>query len=101
MEAIDKQYYQDQRAEKQEQYQDYLEFKNDNSQGVEGCPDGCTEHKPGCDIKGNISFDTGEKIYHMPGQEYYAATQINPQYGERWFCTEAEARANGWRKSYK
>jgi hypothetical protein len=25
----------------------------------------------GCDIKGHISFNTGEKIYHVPGQEYY------------------------------
>lgn len=52
-----------------------------------------------CNIKGNISFDTGAKIYHMPGQEYYEATTINTSYGERWFCTEEEARAAGWRKS--
>ena len=54
-----------------------------------------------CNIKGNISFDTGEKIYHLPGQEYYDATDIDEAYGERWFCTEAEALAAGWRKSYK
>ena len=65
----------------------------------EGCPDGCASHKSGCDIKGNISINTGEKIYHLPGQEYYEETRISPEYGERWFCTEAEARANGWRKS--
>lgn len=52
-----------------------------------------------CLIKGNISFDTGEKIYHLPGQKYYDSTTINPAYGERWFCTEAEAQAAGWRKS--
>ena len=28
-----------------------------------------------CWIKGNISVETGERIYHMPGQEYYAATR--------------------------
>ncbi len=65
------------------------------------CPAGCTTHIAGCDIKGNISFSTSEKIYHMPGQEYYASTVINPIYGERWFCTEAEARSNGFRKSQK
>nr|WP_322791105.1 hypothetical protein [Mesorhizobium tianshanense] len=52
-----------------------------------------------CDIKGNISINTGERIYHVPGQEYYFETKISPQYGERWFCTEAEARAAGWRKA--
>lgn len=48
-----------------------------------------------CAIKGNIS-DSGY-IYHVPGQENYADTQINERRGERWFCTEAEARAAGWR----
>ena len=50
---------------------------------------------PGCAIKGNISG--GGRIYHVPGQEHYAATRINTARGERWFCTEAEARAAGWR----
>jgi hypothetical protein len=51
-----------------------------------------------CRIKGNISA-AGERIYHVPGQRYYDATFIDPQAGERWFCSEAEARAAGWRKS--
>lgn len=50
-----------------------------------------------CVIKGNIS-DAG-RIYHMPGQENYADTRINTRRGERWFCTEAEARAAGWRRA--
>ena len=45
------------------------------------------------------SIDTGEKIYHVPGQNFYNETKISPEYGERWFCTEAEARANGWRRA--
>ena len=65
-----------------------------------GCPTGCTYHKSGCDIKGNVSFDTSEKIYHLPGDEFYDSTTIDPVYGERWFCTEAEALANGWRHAY-
>ncbi|MCR8546398.1 thermonuclease family protein [Salipiger sp. P9] len=52
----------------------------------------------GCVIKGNISRD-GKRIYHVPGQRYYGNTRISPQKGERWFCSEAEARAAGWRKS--
>lgn len=52
-----------------------------------------------CNIKGNISYNTGEKIYHVPGQEYYSETRISLLKGERWFCSEEEARAAGWRKS--
>jgi len=50
-------------------------------------------------IKGNISLRTGEKIYHVPGGEYYDQTVIDEVKGERWFCTEAEAVVAGWRKS--
>ncbi|GAA2817142.1 hypothetical protein [Aminobacter aminovorans] len=52
-----------------------------------------------CDIKGNVSIDTGERIFHVPGQEYYDETIIRPEFGERWFCSESEARSAGWRKS--
>ncbi|MDK4727750.1 succinoglycan biosynthesis protein exoi [Rhizobium phaseoli] len=52
-----------------------------------------------CKIKGNVSINTGERIFHVPGQRYYARTKINPQYVERWFCSEFEAWAAGWRKS--
>ncbi|WP_246485612.1 sunset domain-containing protein [Aminobacter carboxidus] len=52
-----------------------------------------------CDINGNVSIDTGERIFHVPGQEYYDETIIRPEFGERWFCSESEARSAGWRKS--
>lgn len=52
-----------------------------------------------CAIKGNISIGDGERIYHLPGQQYYSATRIDTSRGERWFCTEQQARAAGWRKS--
>ena len=78
---------------------DYDEYDS-NDENSNGCPYGCDYHKTGCDIKGNISLE-GEKIYHVPGGEFYSATTINPEYGERWFCTQAEAVANGWRKSFK
>jgi hypothetical protein len=54
-----------------------------------------------CDIKGNISPKSGERIYHVPGGRYYAATVIRLEYGERWFCSEQEARAAGWRRSLR
>ena len=56
-------------------------------------------HAPGCVIKGNISQTTGDRIYHVPGQKYYEATQIDRLSGERWFCSEDEAKRAGWRKS--
>ena len=51
----------------------------------------------GCAIKGNIS-GSGQ-IYHMPGQADYDATVITESRGERWFCSEAEAQAVGWRRA--
>jgi micrococcal nuclease len=62
------------------------------------CPNGCTEPPSGCLIKGNINSE-GVKIYHVPGGGSYNVTKITPSKGERWFCTEAEAVANGWRKA--
>jgi len=53
-----------------------------------------------CLIKGNIS-SSGEKIYHMPGGAYYNKTIIDKSRGERWFCTEADAQAAGWRRSMR
>lgn len=49
-----------------------------------------------CVIKGNIN-SKGERIYHSPGQQHYDRTIIDEASGERWFCTEKEARAAGWR----
>ncbi len=55
--------------------------------------------KPDCNIKGNISHNSQRKLYHIPGMQDYEGTNIDPTYGERWFCTEAEARENGWQKA--
>lgn len=55
-------------------------------------------NEEGCTIKGNISSN-GEKIYHVIGSPSYAATIINESKGERWFCSEDEAVAAGWRKA--
>lgn len=46
-----------------------------------------------CRIKGNHSRK-GERIYHLPGMPYYAETVA-----EQIFCTEAQARAAGYRRS--
>jgi hypothetical protein len=55
----------------------------------------------GCGIKGNIN-NTGERIYHVPGQGYYwLLTRVNLLRGERWFCSEEDARKGGWRKALR
>jgi endonuclease YncB( thermonuclease family) len=53
-----------------------------------------------CKIKGNISR-RGIRIYHLPGQRDYEKTRITESKGERWFCSEAEARAAGWKGSQR
>ncbi len=50
-----------------------------------------------CLIKGNVSG--GGKIYHLPRCGSYAKTSIDTAAGERWFCSEEEAVAAGWRKA--
>jgi endonuclease YncB( thermonuclease family) len=49
----------------------------------------------GCVIKGNLS--SNGRIYHLPGSASYDATRIDTSTGERWFCSESEALAAGWR----
>ena len=52
--------------------------------------------KEGCMIKGNIN-SKGDRIYHCPLWRDYKKTDIDESKGERWFCTEEEARTAGWR----
>jgi hypothetical protein len=49
-----------------------------------------------CQSKGNIN-SKGDRIYHVPGSRHYSQTRINESRGEWWFCSDAEARAAGWR----
>ena len=57
---------------------------------------GVEEKAPnGCAIKGNVTANG--KIYHMPWSPWYAQIKMDPARGRRWFCTEAEALAAGWR----
>jgi endonuclease YncB( thermonuclease family) len=55
---------------------------------------------PECVIKGNVNRK-GERIYHLPGQLNYAQINMTKGLGERWFCTEAEADAAGWRRAMR
>ncbi|MBY3359352.1 thermonuclease family protein [Rhizobium laguerreae] len=67
---------------------DFRSHKWDNA--VSAAPAG------GCPIKGNINSKQ-EKIYHAPWSKDYAKTKVDTHKGERWFCSEGEAIAAGWR----
>ena len=53
-----------------------------------GSPDGCP-------IKAIIAGEA--KTYLLPWSSSYDRTKIKPARGERWFCTESEARSAGWK----
>ena len=50
-------------------------------------------------IKGNVDARTGDRLYHVPGGLFYGTTVVDESQGDRWFCTEEQAIAEGWRKS--
>jgi endonuclease YncB( thermonuclease family) len=50
-------------------------------------------------IKGNVDQKTGERLYHVPDGLFYSTIVIEPEQGDRWFCTEGEALILGWRRS--
>jgi endonuclease YncB( thermonuclease family) len=61
------------------------------------CPDpSCLpeDAPPGCTIKGNVSRNG--RIYFVQGHPQYSSVKINGL-PKRWFCSEEEARAEGWR----
>ena len=65
------------------------DYRHDRWQTAEGsAPQGCA-------IKGNISGHG--KIYHVPWSAWYDKVKVDAARGERWFCSEAEALAAGWR----
>lgn len=51
----------------------------------------------GCPIKGNV--EDGRRVYVLPWSQDYARTKVSSRRGERWFCSEAEAQAAGWKPS--
>lgn len=51
----------------------------------------------GCAIKGNVS--SHGRIYHMPWDPWYGKVKMDERRGKRWFCSEGEAAAAGWRRA--
>ena len=62
--------------------------------GAEGAP------SPECTIKGNVNHK-GERIYHMPDQKFYPTIDMTKDSKRRWFCTQEEAEAAGWRRALR
>lgn len=53
---------------------------------------------PKCVIKANKGIDDRKNIYHFPGCGQYNNTLVQLSLGDRWFCTEAEAKQTGFIK---
>ncbi|KIZ00113.1 Succinoglycan biosynthesis protein exoI [Monoraphidium neglectum] len=70
------------------------------TKGVAAAPAKPAAAPSGCVIKGNIN-SKGEKIYHTPESGAYERTIVEPEKGERYFCTAAEAEAAGFRAAIK
>jgi len=76
----------------------FFPVDNKNNTSQTGTSSNITDYE-GCEIKGNISQTTGEKIYHLPDDRFYDKTEIDEASGEKYFCTEEEAENEGWRRS--
>ncbi|MEL6372391.1 MAG: thermonuclease family protein, partial [Pseudomonadota bacterium] len=50
----------------------------------------------GCPIKGDVTAKG--KVYVLPWDRRYRRVRVRKARGERWFCSEAEARSAGWRR---
>jgi phosphatidylserine/phosphatidylglycerophosphate/cardiolipin synthase-like enzyme len=59
-------------------------------------PEADADARP-CPIKGNVNRK-GERIYHAPGGRDYNRVTMKG-IGARWFCSEEEAVAAGWRRA--
>ena len=53
----------------------------------------------GCPIKGTIAGEA--KSYLMPWQGEYGSAKVRTSKGERWFCSESEAQAAGWKSALR
>ncbi|AHB48098.1 nuclease [Hyphomicrobium nitrativorans NL23] len=51
----------------------------------------------GCPIKGRIR--SGARTYILPWSASYDGVRLSRARGERWFCSESEAQAAGWRRA--
>jgi hypothetical protein len=68
-------------------------------QGATLCAEGCLEYPLGCELlvlKGDIAKQSGQKLYYAQQHSQYSQILIEPETGERWFCSAAAAEQAGW-----
>ena len=81
----------------------YDELKNlsqtakDNKIGIYSSSCRTANSNPDCQIKGNINH--GEKFYFTPDCRNYKEVSIDESFGDKWFCTEIEAKGAGFTKA--
>lgn len=51
----------------------------------------------GCPIKGRVV--RRKRLYALPWDRGYARVKVRPRRGEKWFCTEQDARAAGFKRA--
>jgi hypothetical protein len=62
---------------------------------AQGCPRGCAMASFACGIRARVNPD-GNRVYYLPSDRGYDETARLPASSDHWFCSEAEATANGW-----
>ena len=63
-----------------------------------GASAGLEQPALGCEIKGNVNRK-GERIFHVSGTADCGKVVMDPAKGKRWFCSEEDATAAGWRRA--
>ncbi len=91
-------YHSDETAEKEE-IKKISEVARTSKLGVFGKCESKIPKDPKCAIKGNIDFPLKKYTYHLPGCLQYDTAMVQEDKGERWFCTEAEAKKAGYTKA--
>lgn len=76
-----------------------LEAEDSAKQAKRGIWSSLCLPKEGCVIKGNVRRDRGTRVYHLPECFNYQKIVINEKEGDRWFCSEKEAKKAGFAKS--
>lgn len=52
----------------------------------------------GCQIKGNLDR-LDKRWYHLPSDRHHKQAVVNLENGDRWFCSEEEAQAAGFKRA--
>jgi len=88
-------------ATKDEGFTDEIEMAENEAKSVKRgiWSSQCTAEREGCVIKGNFHKGTKDRIYHLEDCYNYKQVVINPNEGDKWFCSEKEAEAAGFVKS--